>query len=299
MKELRSETKAVIGLVCVALVLGGLAVFGNVLGGGLIEKLEAGKRPADANEELEELVEEEPDNLKARGWLLHLYLEDRQMKKADRLLSSLLVKAPDKYLTQRGACRFSLIKKQSKNAVKHCKKALSLSKRTASDLNNLAAAYLYLGNNSRAIELLKEAREKDPANVKVHNNLGYGYRKLEIKGEAIKSLKKAVELDPDFIDARKNLAQLYFETDRIKKCIQELDKVLEQDPEDYRSLLVLSVIHLEYRQDFEKARHYARRAEKVARDDKARRLLQYIEQYEKYAGKAAEKKGVSAGQTDN
>ncbi|MFO8058307.1 MAG: tetratricopeptide repeat protein [bacterium] len=297
MKKLSSETKAVITLVCLALALGGLAVFGNLLGGDLVAKLEAGNRPAGAKEELEELVEEGPENAKARGWLLHLYLEDREMKKADQLLSSLLVKAPDQYLTQRGACRFSLIKKQSENAIKHCRKALSLSDRSASDLNNLAAAYLYFGSYSRAIELLKEARQKDPSNIKVHNNLGYGYRKLGIPAEAIKSLQKALELDPQSIDAHKNLAQVYYENDRIKSCIKELEKVLEQDPDDYQSLLILSVIHLEYREDFEKARNYASRAAKTGKDANAKRILHYINEYEKHARKPGSSTGVSGGQT--
>jgi|GEM_PF-6978893 len=280
MKKETPEKKALKIAVVVAVLLLAIVAFEKLLVKDLISELGQGKRPKDAKKELRELIDEEPDNIKAKGWLLRLYVEDRELKEADPLLSYLLIKAPDSYLTQFGACKYNLIKKRERKAVEHCKKALELSERSATDLNNLAAAYLYQDEYVKATELLGEAAAKDPRNENVLNNLGFAYRERKLYKEAEENLKKALELDPQFTAARKNLAQLYFQTEQTDKCIAEIKKVLKNNPDDYKSMLILAVVYVKFKDDLESAKKYARKSLQIKETKKGEELLTHIRRYE-------------------
>ncbi len=290
MKNETPEKKALKVAVIVAVVLLAIVAFEKLFVKDLISELEQGKRPKNAKQELRELIDEKPDNIKAKEWLLRLYVEDRDIKEADPLLSYLLIKAPDSYLTQFGACKYNLIKKRKRKAVQHCKKALELSDRSATDLNNLAAAYLYQDEYVQATELLHEAAKKDPRKENVFNNLGFAYRERKLYKEAEENLKKALDMDSQFTAARKNLAQLYFQTEQFDKSIAEIKKVLENNPDDYRSMLILAVVYVKHKDDLESAKKYARKSLQIKETKEGKNLLKHIRRYE--AAMKAEGKNV-------
>ncbi len=284
-------------MLVVAFALLVVAIGWKLLSKDLISELEKGKRPEGAEKELLRIVKEQSDNVRAEGWLLRLYLENRKMKEADQILSSLLVKAPDTYLTRRGACKYNLIKRREQ-ALTHCKKALALSERSATDLNNLAAARLYSGQYVKATELLKEALEKDPANVKVNNNLGYAYYRRKLYKQAKKYLQRALELDPEFISARQNLVRVYHQTSEIDKCIKELKRILESKPDDQEAMLLLAGLYFGFKEDIEKAKDYARKAIEIKDTRRARKVLEEIEKYETIKKSPGNKTGIDPPSPD-
>ena len=79
------------------------------------------------------------------------------------------------------------------------------------DLNLIitqANLYIQLNENERFEELMKEAIEQDPTNAILYFNIGVVNDKKGNKTEAIKNYKKTIELDPNFESGYLNLVSL-------------------------------------------------------------------------------------------
>jgi len=98
--------------------------------------------------------------------------------------------------------------------------------------NNLAAEYISMGENEKAIALSKKAIEIEPDEIppRAYYNLGNAYYNLGRKEEAMQAGLKAIEIDPRYAEAYNNLASVYSEVGRIDKAIELWNKVIQIDP---------------------------------------------------------------------
>ena len=189
----------------------------------------------------------------------------------------LKIKAPADYLTQSGSCLYSLKMGNRGGAQSACERALELSeKRSADDLNRLAAAYLLNDKPAKAIPLLQEAMKKAPAYPKVINNFGYCFLLRGQHKKAIGLFQDAIKLDPDFVSARKNLARAYFESGDYKASAEELKALLVISPQDQETMLRLTVLYAGYLGNLKEARNYANKAMSLGLDPQAAQELSLI-----------------------
>ena len=73
--------------------------------------------------------------------------------------------------------------------------------------NNLGNIYIFLGENEKAVEILKRALEINPDSPEVHNNIAVAYFKLGEYDLAVKHYDRAIGLGcpvhPEFLEALK------------------------------------------------------------------------------------------------
>ena len=100
--------------------------------------------------------------------------------------------------------------------------------------NNLAAAYINIGQLDKGIIELKQAilyQKDEKLMVPLYCTLGSLYNKQNRTELAEKSFKNALKIDPDFVNAHYGIAQVYYQQNRIEEMQEELQKVIELAPD--------------------------------------------------------------------
>ena len=278
-------------IVAAALIAGALliaAYLGGVFQRDLFSQLEAEKRPRQARAKLEKMTAQNPDDMRAQGWLLRLELEDGDLQKAEQRLGLLLVKTPDHYFTQSGACRLYLKKNMNAQALRFCRRAHELSEGDAREANHYGVALVRARRFYDAEKIFKEALEAHPDDFMLLVNLGHASLGLNKNDQAIVSLEKACSLFPLDITCRRNLAQAYYQAKRNAEAVAELKELIKLAPDDmttYYNLVIILALELDKP---EEARTYLRQAiEKGLEDQLAQNLVTVVESVEQ-AGKASE-----------
>lgn len=101
-------------------------------------------------------------------------------------------------------------------------------------LNNAAVAHMSLGDDGKALRLLKQAMSLRPGYAEAVNNMGAVMRKKGRLHEAEAYFKKASELRPDYADARLNRAAALEGLGLYEDALAEYEKylVIEGDGAD-------------------------------------------------------------------
>lgn len=93
------------------------------------------------------------------------------------------------------------------------KKLLDLEKKFPSDVplkQAIGQSYLRKGENTEALNYMKEALKIEPNNYSTHFNLGRVYQKFKKFDEAIKFYKKSVSINKKFKEGFNILGDIYF-----------------------------------------------------------------------------------------
>ena len=81
-------------------------------------------------------------------------------------------------------------------------------------LNFAGAAQAQMGNNRRAIELLRKAADVQPENPEAHRNLGIALRDQGRFQEAAHALGRVLEILPDLAEGHNDLGISSFATEK-------------------------------------------------------------------------------------
>ena len=98
---------------------------------------------------------------------------------------------------------------------------------------------------TKALKILQQAYELDPADSKINNNLGMVYYFKGSIPKAIEHLNKAIERNGDNFDARNNLASVYFNSRNYDEAIAQY-KIIERElsyESRYRTLYNIALVY--------------------------------------------------------
>ncbi len=103
---------------------------------------------------------------------------------------------------------------------------LDIEPENADALNLLGAIASQVGDDTRAITLLRRAVTQRTGFAEAHNNLGVALKQAGQLDQAISSYQKALVLKPDYVDACNNLGGALTETGRAQAALPYLRKAL-------------------------------------------------------------------------
>lgn len=109
----------------------------------------------------------------------------------------------------------------------------------------MAQAYVAEGDTDRAIEEFKLTLMFDPDSPLVYARLAAEYIKKGLLAEAMEVCKQALDRDPKYIDARLILAGLYSAMRETHSAVAEYDRVLKQDPKHEEAVVYKAQVLLE------------------------------------------------------
>jgi tetratricopeptide (TPR) repeat protein len=237
--------------------------------------IQAGK-VRDAVSEIEDRLKKDPNAIDARRVLARLYARLIGDQQTNRVNEEMLKRAIEQYqkiveLDPKDVDSWLLlgrlfrVAQDSVESEKAFQKALALEPDNEEGLTELALVYSNLGDNRRAVELLKKAADRNP-NRRTLTTLAGAYEDLRDFAGAVQVLRRALELEPDNLELKRGLAQDLLYDGKLDEALQIYTEVAGADPKDAQSLLRISQIHRRKR-DFTQAREALEAARKLQPDD--------------------------------
>ncbi len=102
---------------------------------------------------------------------------------------------------------------------------------TSKELLQVGISYNSQGKSEKALDVLRQAVEKDPGLVAGYREMGLALSRLNRLDEALVPLKKAVELDPSDVDASLLLGMIYDLKHDSAKALSVYEAALEKKPD--------------------------------------------------------------------
>ena len=99
------------------------------------------------------------------------------------------------------------------------------------------------GKHKAAVNLFKEALEKDPNYIDARYQLGISYLELNKLDKAEKELEKVRLQNPEDVDVSLRLSEIYLATNRPEKAMRQLSDMSKSEPENPQVLHFLARAH--------------------------------------------------------
>ncbi|MFB3778055.1 MAG: tetratricopeptide repeat protein [Bryobacteraceae bacterium] len=237
--------------------------------------IQAGK-VRDAVTEIEDRLKKDPNAVDARRVLARLYARLIGDPQTNRVNEEMLKRAIEQYrkiveIDPKDVDSWLLlgrlfrVSQDSVESEKAFQKVLSLEPENEEALTELALVYSSLGDNRRAIDLLKKVADRNP-NRRTLTTLAGAYEDLRDFTGAVQVLRRALELEPDNLELKRGLAQDLLYAGNLDEALQAYTEVAADDPKDAQAFLRISQIHRR-RRDFTRAREALEAARKLQPDD--------------------------------
>lgn len=230
----------------------------------------------EAVKDLQQRIAKDPNALDARRILGRIYLRLIGDQANNRINTEMLQRATEQYekiveLDPKDADSWLLlgrlrhIARQPAEAEKAFRKALELDSNSEEALTGLAMVYSSQGDNTRAIEMLKQLAERSP-NLRTLTTLADAYESLRDFAGAAEVLKRALVLDPSDVELKQGLAQNLQMAGKLDEALQVYEELAQDDPKNPDPHFRMFQI---YRQkgDLEKARASLNRAKQIEPDN--------------------------------
>jgi tetratricopeptide (TPR) repeat protein len=230
----------------------------------------------DAITQAEDLLKQNPDNLDARRMLAKIYfrmiptntqdgrINEDFLKKAIEQYEKITAKEPkdaESWVVLGRLYRASAKSPEAENAYKQ---ALKAEPDNEDALTGLGMMYSDLGDNKRAIDMLKAASEKSP-NEHTLATLATFYEQMHDYKNASETLRKAVELAPDNVRLRRGLAEDLLQSDQPDEALKIYQELSSEEPRDPGLQLRIAMIY-RFKHDFTKARDALNKAKALEAD---------------------------------
>src|SRR5450432_3621283 len=230
----------------------------------------------DAITQAEELLKQNPENLDARRMLAKIYfrmiptntqdgrINEDFLKKAIEQYEKITAKEPkdaESWVVLGRLYRASAKSPEAENAYKQ---ALKAEPDNEDALTGLGMMYSDLGDNKRAIDMLKAASDKNP-NEHTLATLATFYEQMHDYKSAADALRKAVDLAPDNVRLRRGLAEDLLQSDQPDEALKIYQELSGEEPRDPGLKLRIAMIY-RFKHDFTKAREALNKAKEVDAD---------------------------------
>jgi len=218
----------------------------------------------DAITQAEDLLKQNPDNLDARRMLAKIYfrmiptntqdgrINEDYLKKAIEQYEKITTKEPKDAESWVVLGRLYRASSKSPEAENAYKQALKAEPDNEDALTGLGMMYSDLGDNKRAIDVLKSAAEKSP-NEHTLATLATFYEQMHDYKNAAEALKKAADLAPDNMRIMRGLAEDLLQSDQPDEALKIYQDLSSEEPRDPGLKLRIAMI-FRFKHDFTKAR---------------------------------------------
>lgn len=133
-----------------------------------------------------------------------------------------------------------------KDAIKHYQKTLELDPGLTDAYFNLGLLYFNEEKNSaEAVRVWKKYSELVPNEAAIYQNLAVAYLDLGDPDACLAALHKALEVDPQYHEAQFNIAEFYLEQKSYAKAERELAKYQKRQPDDPRTYYLIARMEAE------------------------------------------------------
>ncbi len=133
-----------------------------------------------------------------------------------------------------------------KDAIKHYQKTLELDPGMSDAYFNLGLLYFNEEKNSaEAVRVWKKYSELVPKDAAIFQNLAVAYLDLGDPDACLAALHKALEVDPQYHEAQFNIAEFYLEQKSYAKVESELAKYQKRQPDDPRTYYLIARMQAE------------------------------------------------------
>jgi tetratricopeptide (TPR) repeat protein len=217
-------------------------------------------RLADAVEQAESLLKQDPANLDARRTLAQIYthmaigdapnarIDDNYLHKAIEQYQKVTQQAPKDAESWSYLGRLYRASSDSPAAEKAFNSALEAEPDNEDALTGLAAVYADMGDSGKALEKLKAAADKSP-NERTLGVLAAQYENMNDYKSAADVLQRAVALDPDDERLQRELAQDLAESGQLDDALKIYQQLATDNPrEPFYRLLVARLYR--FKRDF-------------------------------------------------
>ncbi|MEI8017526.1 MAG: tetratricopeptide repeat protein [Schlesneria sp.] len=158
-------------------------------------------------------------------------LEMDQVKQAKELYEKAIAAEVDSADAHQGLAIIASLEKDYPTAAAHFQKLTLLQPMEGRHLTNLGAIHNFMGEFTKAAEVLRKAITKDKRSAEAYYNLGIAQRKLNQSQMAMSAYREAIRLNPKMAEAYQNLANLYVESANIPMAILNFKKAIESQPD--------------------------------------------------------------------
>ena len=207
-------------------------------------------------EELEESLQEDPDNNDDRLLLSHHYLRERNWDKAIEHLEALTSRD-----NQNHRALFDL--SQAYVALGNLDRAIDcliqLEERLPNDPNiryGLAELLLQNGETELAVKEYRNAAEMMPRNPLFHFRLGQAMREQDRDDRAEEAIRKAIEIQDNFPAAHYELGLIEYTSDREEAALKSFGKAFTQNQRLFMALYYSGMIMQTTRKNPDEARKF-------------------------------------------
>jgi len=121
---------------------------------------------------------------------------------------------------------------------------LALAPDSASLHSNLAAKYIRIGQNEKALELFSRAITANPSDSTVYFNLGIAYGDLKRYQDAIDAFQRAIRLSPKYAEAYTALGGVYATLGQFDRAVELYKQAITINPSKSRPHLNLGKAYL-------------------------------------------------------
>ena len=234
-------------------------------------------RGSEAIAELQDRLKKDPKALDARRLLGRIYLvqigrqdrnrgvDEEMVKLAIEQYKTIVEQDPKDIDSWLLLGRLYKVAQNSLESEKSFQRVLQLEPGNEEAMTGLAMVYSGLGDNQRALEILKQVADRNPS-LRALTALVDAYETLHDYAGAAEVLRRASELDPSNPDLKRNLAQDLVLAGKLEESLKVYADLIQDDPRDTESFLGMSQV---YRQmnDFAKARAALDRAKQLEPDN--------------------------------
>jgi tetratricopeptide (TPR) repeat protein len=172
-----------------------------------------------------------PEHVKARAGLAHMYVFGGVPDKALELVAPALVKHPDDpdLLTVRAAARAQL--KDVPGGLADAERAVKLAPDNENAVALLSGFYRQSGQQARAVELLEATLQRLPNSVDLRQVLANIYLGAGDRARAEEQLKRVIAIKPQLLSLRYQLAAFYIGGKQLDEAERTLKEAMAAAPE--------------------------------------------------------------------
>lgn len=173
----------------------------------------------------------EPNNILVRLNLGTLYQAKGDLKTAIRAYDTILQVEPNNILAHYYRATAFKQNKDYENAIKELNTILQIDPKNAmAERELLAVAKEQGGDNTKAVNILKDLANKEPDNAKAQYDAAFESHSKGDLDDAVIYYRRAIALDPKMTDAYSNIGAALIAKKQYNEALEMLNKAAELDP---------------------------------------------------------------------
>jgi tetratricopeptide (TPR) repeat protein len=215
-----------------------------------------------AKEEAQEVLKRDPKSLPAHIILGNVYLNEKEISKAEQSFAECIRIAPDSPAGYYHKSRALLADGRKKEALGQLEKALAIQPDFLEALHLIVGVHLDQKDPKRAIERVEAQIKISPDNPFFYDLLGRLYESNKDVAKAEKNYQKAIEIDPNIAGFYVSLGNFYVLQNMAGKAIEKYNLAIQKDSTSISAYMSLGVIY-ENQKKYDKAKENYQMALKI------------------------------------